>query len=101
MGQQLFAQRSEAARDGSGHGYPVFELRGLARNEDLGRDREPLIKGFTHNMKAWWHLPLSAQPRNWNGRRRRQLNNVLADTDAFVQGLNDGYATPAGTTRSK
>jgi GTPase Era involved in 16S rRNA processing len=71
-------------------------LRGLSRDESLGEDRETLTRGFMHNLKAWWHLTLSSRPRGWTRRSQRQVAKVLADTDTFVQGLNDGYANPAG-----
>jgi GTPase SAR1 family protein len=71
-------------------------LRKLQRDESLGDDREPLERAFRHNLKAWWHSVASGRPRNWSRRRRRQLADVLADADSFVQSLNDCYAAPSG-----
>ena len=65
-------------------------------SQELGADREPVLKAFAHNLRAWWHPLTSSRPRGWSRRRRRQLDGVLAETDAFVQSLNDGYANPSG-----
>jgi GTPase SAR1 family protein len=71
-------------------------LRKLERDDSQGEDHEPLVRAFKHNLKAWWHSVASPRPRNWTGHRRRQLSNVLADADSFVQSLNDRYAAPSG-----
>ena len=71
-------------------------LRKLEKDESLGADREPLLKAFSHNLKAWWRSLASSRPRGWGGRRRRQLNDVLADADNLVQSLNNRYAKPSG-----
>lgn len=80
-------------------GYSV--LNGMSRDESLGKDQEPLMAGFRHNLRAWWHLALSSRPRGWSRRRERQLSRVLGDTDKFVQKLNDGHANPAGSIQRK
>jgi len=71
-------------------------LRKLRHDESLGSDREALVAAFEHNLRAWWHSLASARPRNWNWRRKRQLDHVLSDADRFVQALNDRYARPSG-----
>ena len=75
-------------------------LRNLERDDSLGADRAALVQAFKHNLKAWWHSLASPQPRGWTGRRRRQLNGVLADADSFVESLNDRYASPSGHLKS-
>jgi hypothetical protein len=72
-------------------------LNGIEHDETLAEDRPHLLAGFRHNLKAWWQLGLSSCPRGWGRRRERQLARVIADTDAFVQELNDGHANPAGS----
>ena len=71
-------------------------LRKLRHDESLGSDREALVAAFEHNLRAWWHSLASASPRNWNWRRKRQLDHILSDADRFVQALNDRYARPSG-----
>jgi hypothetical protein len=71
-------------------------LRKLEKDDSLGADRDGVLRAFSWNVRAWWHSLASERPRGWNGRRRRQLNAVLADADALVQSLNDRYATPSG-----
>jgi GTPase Era involved in 16S rRNA processing len=72
-------------------------LRKLRQDESLGSDREALVAAFEHNLRAWWRSLASARPRNWNWRRKRQLDHILADADRFVQALNDRYTRPSGT----
>jgi len=71
-------------------------LKRLEKDDSLGPDREPLVRAFSHNLKAWWRSIASVRPRGWSGRRRKQLHAVMADADSFVQSLNDRYATPSG-----
>lgn len=71
-------------------------LRGLARGDDLGPDRDAVVSAFTANLNAWWRSPASPRPRGWTPRTRRQLDTVLSEADGFVQALNDRYARPSG-----
>ena len=73
-----------------------WTLRKLQRDKTLGSDREPVIRAFNHNAKAWWRSAGSKLPRGWGRRKQGQLNKVLAEADAFVQSLNDRYAHPSG-----
>tara|TARA_R110000823_G_scaffold27609_6_gene80330 strand:+ start:2924 stop:4363 length:1440 start_codon:yes stop_codon:yes gene_type:complete len=76
-------------------------LRTLAKRDMQERDRELVTDAFAHNLKAWWRASISARPRGWTGRSRRQLESVLADADKFVQSLNDRYASPSGDGKSR
>jgi hypothetical protein len=71
-------------------------LRKLKRDESLGADREPLVRAFTYNLKAWWHSVASPKPRGWGRSRKQQLDVVLAEADGFVQSLNNRFASPSG-----
>mgnify|MGYP001028555229 CR=1 FL=1 len=71
-------------------------LRRMERDTTLGQDREPLLRAFKWNLRAWWDSLATTAPRGWNGWRRRKLNQVIADADGFVQALNDRYAEPSG-----
>jgi hypothetical protein len=73
-----------------------FTLKKLRRDSEPGAEGEAIINAFQHNLKAWWRSVGSLRPRGWGGRRRRQLNAVMADADKFVQALNDRYAHPSG-----
>jgi hypothetical protein len=70
--------------------------RTLRRDSSLGDDRDALINAFRSNMQAWWRSLASSQPRGWTRRTRRQLDQVMADADRYVQSLNDCYASPSG-----
>ena len=71
-------------------------LKKLERDSSLGADREMVLKAFTYNVKSWWHSLASPRPRHWGRRTKRKLDGILADADAFVQSLNDNYASPSG-----
>jgi GTPase SAR1 family protein len=70
--------------------------RSLKRDSTLGNHRDALSRAFSGNMKAWWRSLASSQPRGWTRRTRRQLDEVMADADRFIQALNDKYARPSG-----
>lgn len=70
--------------------------RNLRRDSALGRDRGALSRAFSGNMNAWWRSLASSQPRGWTRRTRRQLDEVMAEADRFIQQLNDRYASPSG-----
>ncbi len=73
-------------------------LKKLQHTDKLGEDQSAVVRGFAHNLKAWWLSLASPQPRSWNRRRRKQVARVLADADQFVQSLNDRYARPSGSS---
>lgn len=71
-------------------------LKKLSRDDTLGADRDAVVRGFSYNLKAWWHSIASPQPRGWNRGRQKRLKEVLVEADALVQSLNDRYARPSG-----
>nr|WP_243760276.1 dynamin family protein [Aestuariicella hydrocarbonica] len=71
-------------------------LRKLERDKTLGRDREPILRAFKWNLRAWWSSLASSTPRGWGRWRKHKLEQVLAEADGFVQALNDSYARPSG-----
>ncbi len=71
--------------------------RAIDRDESLSvRDRRSLRRAFAANMKTWWRSLASSRPKGWNRRTRRQLDEIMAQADQFVQALNDQYASPSG-----
>lgn len=71
-------------------------LNRLGKDESLGQDRDAVLRGFRHNLAAWWHSLASPHPRGWSRGRRKRLKEVLVEADALVQSLNDRYARPSG-----
>lgn len=71
-------------------------LRNLRRDTDMGEERGALVRAFESNVRAWWYPLSSPRPRGWSRRSQRQVGRVMADSDRFVQTLNDRYATPSG-----
>ena len=71
-------------------------LRGQAK----GREEElQLVGGFTRSTRIWRSL-FNITPAGWGRRSMRQLAKVVADTDRFVQRLNDSFADPSGDVTS-
>ncbi len=71
--------------------------RRIQRDESLRpHDRSALRHAFSANTKTWWRSLASSRPKGWNRRSRRQLDEVIAQADQFVQALNDRYASPSG-----
>jgi hypothetical protein len=45
----------------------------------------------------WWRSLLNRNPAGWGFRSKHSLNQILDNTDHFVQSLNDQFANPSGT----
>ncbi|MBF0108109.1 MAG: dynamin family protein [Magnetococcales bacterium] len=54
-----------------------------------------LSRGFAFNTRPWRSL-FSTRPAGWGGNIKRKLQDVLKETDRYVQNLNDRFADPSG-----
>ncbi len=91
----------------SGAGYLHFLTRQFAANR-VARwlrgqaadvvEQAGLERAFHKNTRFWRSL-FSRQPVGWGRRARKRITHVIAETDHFVQVLNDRFANPSGATR--
>lgn len=76
-----------------------FAARGVKKwlvSQAKGRDEElQLLGGFERSTCIWRSL-FNVTPAGWGRRSKRRLAKVVADTDSFVQRLNDAFADPSG-----
>jgi hypothetical protein len=91
--------------------YTHFTLRQLAAKRLMAklrkqvqdmRDRdfvEGIIQAFHKNTRPW-HSIFHKQPTGWGPRSRRQVSDVLAEANSYVQDLNDKFTNPAGTEKA-
>ncbi len=71
----------------------------LKRDSSLGDMRERIIRAFLKNTRPW-RSAFSAKPAGWGRRSRKQIAQILADADRFVQDLNDRFTNPSGAPRA-
>ncbi|MCG6966075.1 MAG: dynamin family protein [Chromatiaceae bacterium] len=57
--------------------------------------RGSLKEAFRLNTRPWRSI-FSRSPAGWGRRSRRRIQQVLEDTDRYVQELNDRFANPSG-----
>jgi hypothetical protein len=88
--------------------YTHFALRKLAAKRLIAKLKkqlhdmwardfiEGIIQAFHKNTRPW-HSLFHKQPTGWGPRSRRQVADVLAEANSYVQDLNDKYTHPAGT----
>ena len=69
----------------------------VERNYVHGPVREGLIRALYRNT-APWRTIFHVEPAGWGQRARRLLGSVIADSEKFIQALNDRYAHPSGIT---
>lgn len=69
--------------------------RWLARQAENSLDKGNLLRAFRKNTRIW-HSLFSTSPSGWGRAARKRLAKVVADTDRFVQDLNDRFANPSG-----
>jgi len=72
---------------------------GVARLVDkaypYGPVREGLLRAFSRNVSPWRSI-FCTEPGGWGPKARRMLASVIADSEKFIQTLNDRYAHPSG-----
>jgi hypothetical protein len=64
-----------------------------------GPVREGLLRAFMKNT-AFWRSIFRVEPAGWGSRARKTLSSVIADSEKFIQSLNDRYAHPSGFCQS-
>jgi hypothetical protein len=57
--------------------------------------RIDLVAAFSHSTRPIRSMILF-NPAGWGRRTKRQLSNVIQDTESYVQTLNDGFTNPSG-----
>ncbi len=84
-----------------------FAVRSLAAKTLLGYLKKEAAKAnlksnplnaFLRSTKPWRSIFLRS-PAGWGRKVRRQLTQVIQDTDTYVQNLNDQFTNPSGTER--
>ena len=60
-----------------------------------GPVREGLLRSFSRNINPWRSI-FCSEPCGWGPKARRMLDSVIADSERFIQTLNDRYAHPSG-----
>jgi hypothetical protein len=59
--------------------------------------REGLLRAFYKNTAPWRSI-FRSEPAGWGVKYRKMLVSVIADSERFIQTLNDRYAHPSGVT---
>jgi hypothetical protein len=70
-------------------------VRLVEREYVHGPVRESLLLALYKNTAPWRSIFLP-EPTGWGRRARRRLGSVIADSEKFIQALNDRYAHPSG-----
>jgi hypothetical protein len=70
-------------------------MRLVEKSYSHGPVREGLVRAFLKNT-AFWRSIFRVEPAGWGPRARRMLSSVIADSEKFIQALNDRYAHPSG-----
>ncbi|ABK43415.1 conserved hypothetical protein [Magnetococcus marinus MC-1] len=85
-------------------GYLHFTIRNLmakfvgakaVKAEKKPEMQETLARIFKFNTRSTRSL-LRKRPSEWNNRRIQELENILKESDALVQRLNDQFTNPSG-----
>lgn len=85
-----------------------YQLRGLAARSvsrwlaSKARDEQETqsLQGAFSRSTRFWRSLFSREPAGWGRGARKRLHKVIADTDRYVQKLNDRFANPSGKSRS-
>jgi len=84
--------------------YLHFRMRKAAANRVLSRIKKHFSTGleggrlsqaFVHNTRPW-HSLFRKTPVGWNNRRRKHLQQVIAEANQYVQTLNNEFTDPSG-----
>ncbi len=60
-----------------------------------GPVREGLLRAFYKNT-VFWRSVFCVEPAGWGQKARKTLSSVIADSERYIQTLNDRYAHPSG-----
>jgi hypothetical protein len=69
----------------------------VAKTYPYGPLREGLLRAFYKNTAPWRSI-FRTEPAGWGIKYRKLLVSVIADSERFIQTLNDRYAHPSGVT---
>ena len=72
-----------------------FIARRIVRDPGLDGVRAWVSRAFAHDTRAW-RTAMARSPDGWGRGARRRIAEVVADTDRFVQEVNDRFADPSG-----
>ncbi len=70
-------------------------IRQVEKSHAHGPTREGILRAFAKNT-AFWRSIFFVDPAGWGTRARRLLGSVIADSERYIQSLNDRYAHPSG-----
>jgi GTPase SAR1 family protein len=88
----------------AGSGYIHFFMRKLAKQKIMDEikgqfshevERKQYQRAFNKNT-PWWKPLFITKPLGWNQHTRRQISNLLATTNEYIQRLNDRFTNPSG-----
>jgi len=89
-----FIMRGKAAGD-------ILSRLKIESSEGLGTElTEMLPHAFRKSTRYWRSIFLKA-PAGWGSRSRRRLAEVIAESNTYVQKLNDQYTDPSGTGNNR
>ena len=85
-----------------------FLMRKMATNDILSKLQKEIRGGLETNFAEmlppafrrstrYWRSILLTDPVGWGSRSRRRLAEVIAESNAYVQALNDQYTDPSGS----
>lgn len=72
-------------------------LRRIRRDEELGEDREPLMRAFEANLTSLMPSLVPGKLSGWSSRVQKKLDKLIAESDVLVQKLNDQFTRPSGS----
>ena len=84
-----------------------FIMRNMATKNILARLQKEISDGLDTNFSGmlphafqkntrYWRSIFLKDPAGWGSRSRRRLAEVAAESDAYIQALNDQYTDPSG-----
>lgn len=73
----------------------TYYLRRLGTEMRLRGD---LVTAFLRNTRPWRSI-FAQNPSGWGKAARQRLKQVIADTDKYVQTLNDRFTNPSGSNQ--
>jgi hypothetical protein len=84
--------------------YVHFRIRRWAAQKVMDRlltkvknhDLYVNYKSAFHRSSRWWRSIFLPNPAGWGRRTAVRLENVLEDSNAYIQKLNDEYTNPSG-----
>ena len=73
-------------------------IKFLRHSIPAGSEREIFSRAFLKNTRPWCSV-FSTKPVAWGRRASRKVKEIIADSDRYVQTLNDQFARPSGEPR--